>query len=152
MKRFKYRLDTVLDYKIQVLDNLKSEHAVIMQSVNKKEEQITGLTRELIGYEAGFDELKETGATIENFRLFDLCIGRMEEMIDTEKEHLKVPQKQEDAKKKEVIEAKVDTSRYEKLKDKKYIEYQKAVAKAEEAFIEEFVSNTAMQIKRQQSG
>ena len=40
MKRFKYRLDTVLDYKIQVLDNLKSEHAVIMQSVNKKEEQI----------------------------------------------------------------------------------------------------------------
>ena len=82
MKRFKYRLDTVLDYKIQVLDNLKSEHAVIMQSVNKKEEQITGLTRELIGYEAGFDELKETGATIENFRLFDLCIGRMEEMID----------------------------------------------------------------------
>lgn len=152
MKRFKYRLDTVLDYKIQVLDNLKSEHAVIMQSVNKKEEQITGLTRELIGYEAGFDELKETGATIENFWLFDLCIGRMEEMIDTEKEHLKVLQKQEDAKKKEVIEAKVDTSRYEKLKDKKYIEYQKAVAKAEEAFIEEFVSNTAMQIKRQQSG
>ena len=152
MKRFKYRLDTVLDYKIQVLDNLKSEHAVIMQSVNKKEEQITGLTRELIGYEAGFDELKETGATIENFRLFDLCIGRMEEMIDTEKEHLKVLQKQEDAKKKEVIEAKVDTSRYEKLKDKKYIEYQKAVAKAEEAFIEEFVSHTALQIKRHQSG
>ena len=152
MKRFKYRLDTVLDYKIQVLDNLKSVHAVIMQSVNKTEEEITGLTRELIGYEAGFDELKETGATIENFRLFDLCIGRMEEMIDTEKEHLKVLQKQEDAKKKEVIEAKVDTSRYEKLKDKKYIEYQKAVAKAEEAFIEEFVSNTAMQIKRQQSG
>ena len=142
----------MLDYKIQVLDNLKSEHAVIMQSVNKKEEQITGLTRELIGYEAGFDELKETGATIENFRLFDLCIGRMEVKIDTEKEHLKVLQKQEDAKKKEVIEAKVDTSRYEKLKDKKYIEYQKAVAKAEEAFIEEFVSNTAMQIKRQQSG
>lgn len=152
MKKFKYRLDTVLDYKTQVLDNLKSEHAVIMQSVNKKEEQITGLTKELIGYEAGFDELKETGATIENFRLFDLCIGRMEQIIDTEKEHLKVLQKQEDAKKKEVIEAKVDTSRYEKLKDKKYIEYQKAVAKAEEAFIEEFISNTAMQIKRQQSG
>lgn len=151
MKKFKYRLDTVLDYKTQVLDNLKSEHAVIMQSVNKKEEQITGLTEELIGYEAGFDELKETGATIENFRLFDLCIGRMEQVIDTEKEHLKVLQKQEDAKKKEVIEAKVDTSRYEKLKDKKYIEYQKAVAKAEEAFIEEFISNTAMQMKRQQS-
>lgn len=152
MKKFKYRLDTVLDYKTQVLDNLKSEHAVIMQSVNKKEQQITGLKQELIGYQDDFDKIKETGAPIENFRLFDLCIGRMEQIIDTEKERLKVLKKQEDAKKKEVIEAKVDTSRYEKLKDKKYIEYQKAAAKADEAFIEEFVSNTSMQARRQQTG
>ncbi len=151
MKKFKYRLDTVLDYKTQVLDNLKTEHAVIMQSVNKKQEQITGLRQELAGYHVGFDQIKEEGASIESFRLFDLCIGRMEQIIDTEKEHLKVLQKQEDAKKKEVIEAKVDTSRYEKLKDKKYIEYQKAVAKAEEAFIEEFVSNTTMQNRREQN-
>ena len=151
MKKFKYRLDTVLDYKTQVLDNLKTEHAVIMQSVNKKQEQITGLRQELTGYHVGFDQIKEEGASIESFRLFDLCIGRMEQIIDTEKEHLKVLQKQEDAKKKEVIEAKVDTSRYEKLKDKKYIEYQKAVAKAEEAFIEEFVSNTTMQNRREQN-
>lgn len=151
MKKFKYRLDTVLDYKTQVLDNLKSEHAVIIQKVNKKEEQITGLKQELAGYEDSFDQIKETGATIESFQLYDLCIGRMSQIIDTEKEHLKVLQKEEDAKKKEVIEAKVDTSRYEKLKDKKYIEYQKAVAKAEEAFIEEFVSNTSMQSRRQQS-
>ena len=38
MKQFQYRLETVLDYKTQVLDNLKSEHAVIIQSVNRKQE------------------------------------------------------------------------------------------------------------------
>ena len=81
-----------------------------------------------------------------------MCIERMEAIIDEENERLKALKKQEDAKKQEVISAKVDTSKFEKLKDKKYQEYQKAVAKADEAFIEEFVSNTARQFRHQHRG
>lgn len=152
MKRFEYRLETVLDYKTQVLDNLKTEHAVIMQNVNRKQEQIRGLKRELTGYENGFDQIKTEGAPIEDYRLFDMCIGQMEKKIDEEKEHLSVLKKQEDEKKQEVIEAKVDTSRYEKLKDRKIREYQRAVAKADERFIEEFVSSAAIRMRHQHRG
>lgn len=152
MKRFQYRLETVLDYKTQVLDNLKTEHAAIMQNVNRKREQIRGLKDELTGYETGFDELKVAGAPIENYLLFDMCIGRMEKIIDEEKERLSVLKKQENEKKQEVIEAKVDTSRYEKLKDRKFREYQRAAAKADETFIEEFVSNTTLRGRRQHRG
>ena len=152
MKRFQYRLETVLDYKTQVLDNLKTEHAAIMQNVNRKREQIRGLKDELTGYETGFDELKVAGAPTENYLLFDMCIGRMEKIIDEEKERLSVLKKQENEKKQEVIEAKVDTSRYEKLKDRKFREYQRAAAKADETFIEEFVSNTALRGRRQHRG
>ena len=152
MKRFEYRLETVLDYKTQVLDNLKTEHAAIMQNVNKKQEQIRSLKQELTGYESEFDEVKVAGATIENYRLFDMCIGRMEQIIDEAKERLQVLRRQEDAKKQEVIEAKVDTSRYEKLKDRKLREYQKAVAKADEIFVEEFVSGTALRTRHQHRG
>ena len=144
MKQFSYRLETVLAYKTQVLDNLKTEHAVIVQKVNRKQEEIKGLNKKLVSYESGFNEVKEKGAAIEAYRLFDMCIGRMEEIIDTEKERLLVLQKQEDAKKEEVISAKVDTSRYEKLREKKAFEYQKAVARADELFVEEFVSGTAL--------
>ena len=151
MKQFNYRLETVLAYKTQVLDNLKSEHAVIIQKVNRKQEEIQGLNRELVSYESGFDEVKEKGAAIEDYRLFDMCIGRMEEIIDTEKERLKKLRQEEDAKKQEVVEAKVDTSKFEKLKKKKFQEYQKAVMKADELFIEEFVSNTTLREKRQYS-
>ena len=151
MKQFNYRLETVLAYKTQVLDNLKSEHAVIIQKVNRKQEEIQGLNRELVSYESGFDEVKEKGAAIEDYRLFDMCIGRMEEIIDTEKERLKQLRQEEDAKKQEVVEAKVDTSKFEKLKEKKFQEYQKAVMKADELFIEEFVSNTTLREKRQYS-
>lgn len=151
MKQFSYRLETVLAYKTQVLDNLKSEHAVIIQKVNRKQEEIQGLNRELVSYESDFDEVKEKGAAIEDYRLFDMCIGRMEEIIDTEKERLKKLRQEEDAKKQEVVEAKVDTSKFEKLKEKKFQEYQKAVMKADELFIEEFVSNTTLREKRQYS-
>ena len=152
MKQFQYRLETVLDYKTQVLDNLKSEHAVIIQSVNRKQEEIQGLHQELNGIESEFDRTKEAGATIQNYRLFDMCSGRMEEIIDEEKERLKVLRKQEEAKKQEVITAKVDTSKFEKLKDRKFKEYQKEAAKADETFIEEFVSNTSLRIRHQHRG
>ena len=152
MKQFQYRLETVLDYKTQVLDNLKSEHAVIIQSVNRKQEEIQGLHQELNGIESEFDRTKEAGATIQNYRLFDMCIGRMEEISDEEKERLKVLRKQEEAKKQEVITAKVDTSKFEKLKDRKFKEYQKEAAKADETFIEEFVSNTSLRIRHQHRG
>lgn len=152
MKQFQYRLETVLAYKTQVLDNLKVEHAALLQNVNRKQEEIRILNQDLAGMEDDFDRTKEQGATIEHYRLFDMRIGRMEEIIDEENERLKVLKKQEDDKKQEVISAKVDTSKFEKLKDKKYEEYQKAVAKADEAFIEEFVSNTARQFRHQNRG
>ena len=66
MKQFQYRLETVLDYKTQVLDNLKTEHAVIIQSVNRKQEEIRGLHRELSGMESEVDRTKEAGETIKN--------------------------------------------------------------------------------------
>ena len=152
MKQFQYRLETVLDYKTQVLDNLKSEHAVIIQSVNRKQEEIQGLHQELNGIESEFDRTKEAGATIQNYRLFDMCIGRMEEIIDEEKERLKALRRQEEEKKQQVITAKVDTSKFEKLREKKLREYQKAAAKADETFIEEFVSAGALRIRHQHRG
>lgn len=152
MKQFKYRLETVLDYKNQVLDDLKSEHAVMLQRVNQKQEEIRGLHRELTGIENEFDRTKEAGAPIENYRLFDMCIVRMGEIIVEEKERLKVLKKKEEEKKQEVITARVDTSKFEKLKEKKYREYQKEAAKADEMFIEEFVSNASLRIRHQHRG
>ena len=134
------------------LDNLKTEHAVIIQNVNRKQEEIRGLHQELAGFESEFDRAKAEGSAIENYRLLDMCIGRMEQIIDEEKERLKILRRQEEEKKQQVITAKVDTSKFEKLKEKKIREYQKEAAKADETFIEEFVSNTALRIRHQHRG
>ena len=63
--------------------------------------------------------------------------------IRKKQEQLKLLQQQEEKKKVQVIAAKIDTSRYEKLKDRRQSEYEKAAKKAQELFIEEFASRTA---------
>ena len=125
---------------------------MILQKVNRKQEEIQGLNRRLAGYEDDFNKAKEQGVSIGDCRLYNMCIGRMEEIIHEEKGKLKVLKKQEDEKKQEVITAKVDTSKFEKLKEKKQKEYQKAVMKADETFVEEFVSNTSIKARHQNRG
>ncbi len=139
MKRFRYNLDTVLDYKTQVLDNLKKEHAVMLKHVNDKREEIRQLKGELKEYEGSFDETKSAGAPIETYLLYDMCIERMEDRIAREKDRLTVLKTREEKKKNEVISAKVDTSKFEMLKDKRLREYRIAEQKEEEAFVEEFI-------------
>lgn len=141
MKRFKYSLDTVLDYKTQVLDSLKTEHAAILGNVNRKKGEIEELKVVMNGFQEDFDQAKNTVVSIEHYRLFDMCIERMEQKIETEQENLSVLKKQEEAKKEEVVVAKVDTSKFEKLKARRLGEYRKAEMKAEEAFTEEFVTH-----------
>ena len=140
MKKFQYRLESVLNYKNQVLDDLKIQQAEITGRVNRKKEEIRALNRELAAYGSGFDQVKEEGADISRFRLFDMCMVRTKDRIEEEEERLKALKQKEAEKKREVVAAKVDTSRYEKLREKRLGEYNKAVMKAEEAEIEEFVS------------
>lgn len=150
MKRFKYSLDTVLEYKTQVLDNLRAEHAVITRSVNQKKEELNHLHGELSSYQTGFDETKASGgATIENFWLYSMCIDRMEQIIEEEKQKLAVLEEKQEKKKNEVVGAKVDTSKFEKLKEKRFREYQRAEQKEEENFVEETAVRMLMTNRKQ---
>ncbi len=148
MKRFQYRLETVLNYKTQVLDELKTQHAAALKKVNVKKEEIAGLNRKMDQFCAGLDEKKRNGSSVKEMQLFDICIGRMEDIIQCEKEKLVVLREQEQKKKEEVIRANVDTARYEKLKDRRLKEYHQAEQKELEQFIEEFVSHTSQTGRR----
>ena len=150
MKRFQYRLEHVLNYKNQALDDLKSQQAEISGRVKKKKDEIQGLNADLFQYGNDLDAAKIRGADIGEIRLYDLCIGRMEQRIEEEEQRLDELKKKEAEKKKEVVAAKIDASRYEKLKEKKLREYQKIAAKAEELQIEEFVSRNI--IRRVRTG
>lgn len=141
MKKFKYSLETVYQFKLQVLDKVKEEYAIKQQEVLNQQSLINRLKEELFHYEEEFERVKQEGASIETIMMYVNGIERMEKRIGKEKDELIRRTVIAEEKKREVIKANVDTNAFEKLKEKKLEEYRVQGQKAEEQFIEEFVSH-----------
>lgn len=141
MKKFKYSLETVYQFKLQVLDKVKEEYAIKQQEVLNQQSLINRLQEELFHYEEEFERVKQEGASIETIMMYVNGIERMEKRIRKEKDELIRRTVIAEEKKREVIKANVDTNAFEKLKEKKLEEYRIQGQKAEEQFIEEFVSH-----------
>jgi flagellar export protein fliJ len=141
LKKFKYSLETVYQFKLQVLDKVKEEYAIKQQEVLNQQSLINRLQEELFHYEEEFERVKQEGASIETIMMYVNGIERMEKRIGKEKDELIRRTVIAEEKKREVIKANVDTNAFEKLKEKKLEEYRVQGQKAEEQFIEEFVSH-----------
>ena len=141
MKKFKFSLDSVLSYKQQVLDALKGEHAAILAQVRAQEEVLERAWQEYRDCNGEYSRRKAAGMTIADAMVYQNGLRVLERNIQRETEKLEELRKKEEAKRQEVVDAKIDTSSIEKLKEKKLELYNKEVAKSEEVLIDEFVSS-----------
>ena len=138
MKKFFFSLDTVLGYKEQVLDGLKAEHARILAKVRECEAAIERMEEEHHRCVLEFRECRMNGMKVSDIHTYDLeALGVR---IRKKYEELAKLKEKEEAKRNEVVEAKKETSSIDKLKEKKFKEYESEVQKEEERFIEEFVA------------
>ena len=133
MKKFKFSLETVLDYKQQVLDSLRTEHGAILAQLRAQEDAVRRLEEQYQELNADFCRRKMEGMTICEALGFEQYLRMEEHRIEKETQRLHEIQKQEEAKRSEVVDAKLE---------KKLDGYHKAIQKAEELQIEEFVSTT----------
>ena len=139
MKKFKFSLDSVLSYKEQVLESLQGEHAVIMAEVREQEAVLEAAWQEYRDCDAEYSQRKAEGIAITDAMVYQNGLRVLERNIQRETDKLKELRRKEEAKRQEVVDAKIDTSSIEKLKEKKLDAYRKSVQKAEEAAIDEFV-------------
>ena len=142
MKKFSFSLDKVLDYKQQLLEAVQAEHAAALSAVHRQEERIEELWQSYRAYNKEFCESKEAGLMITEALMYEGGLRAMERQIQQETLRLEELRKIEEQKRSAMIEARKETASLEKLKEKKLDMYEKAVQKSEEAFIEEFVSNS----------
>ena len=140
MKKFRFSLETVLDYKQQALDALRAEHGAILAQVREQERLIEELEAEYQQMDGEFAQRKLEGIAILDAMKYEQYLRAMERQIQLALEDLAQLQKKEEAKRAEVVTAKQDTSSIEKLREKKLDHYKKAMQKNEEAMIDELVS------------
>ena len=142
MKKFRFSLESVLDYKQQALDSLKREHGAIVTQVKAQEDYLAGLESDYREMDAEFCQRKLEGIAVLDAMRYEQYLRAMERQIQQAILRLEDLRRLEEAKRAEVVSAKQDTSAIEKLKDKKLDSYNKAMQKSEEATIDEFVSTT----------
>lgn len=140
MKKFKFALDTVLSYKQQVLDSLEAEHAAAMAKVHAQEEVLDAVWQEYRACNADYRQRKAEGMTINDAMIFESSLRSAELHIQRETDKLEKLQAEAEKKRQEMVDAKIDTSSLEKLKDKKLEQYRKDEQKNEELLVDEFVS------------
>ena len=132
MKKFHFSLETVLDYKQQILASLQAEHGAILAQVREQERLIEELEAEYQQMDGEFAQRKLEGIAILDAMKYEQYLRAMERQIQLALEDLAQLQKKEEAKR--------DTSSIEKLREKKLDHYKKAMQKNEEAMIDELVS------------
>lgn len=139
MKKFQYSLETVMDYKTQLLDRVQREFSEVMARLRRQRQYLELLYERRRELETEFGKLKQRGGAIQRFQLFQEVLDRRSEEILLEEGRLRKLQVETDRKQTELVEAKVDVSKFEKLKEHKLSDYQRDIRKADERFIEEFI-------------
>lgn len=142
MKKFRFSLETVLDYKNQALDALRAEHGAILAQVRAQEKVIEDLEAEHREVDADFTRRKLEGINVLDAMSCEQYLRSLERKLQEEYRRLERLQKREEEKRSQVVEARKETATIEKLKEHKLEDYNKAVMKSDEQFIEEFVSST----------
>ena len=140
MKKFRFSLETVLDYKQEVLSALQTEHAAILARVHAQEDLLEELENYYRELDVEFTERKLEGITILDAMKYEQYLRAAERAIEEVEAVLEDLRRQEEAKRAQVVEAKKETASIEKLREKKLSGYNKALQKSEEAMIDEFVS------------
>lgn len=140
MKKFRFSLETVLDYKQQALDSLRAEHAAILAQVRTQEEVIAGLEEEHRQADTDFTQRKLEGINIVDAMSYETYLRSLEQKLREENRKLERLRHMEEQKRTQVVEARKETATIEKLREHKLDSYRRAEQKAEEQRIEEFVS------------
>ena len=142
MKKFRFSLETVLDYKNQALDALRAEHGAILAQVRTQEKGIEDLEAEHREADEEFTQRKLEGINILDALNYETYLRSLERKLQEEHRKLERLRKREEEKRAQVVEARKETATLEKLKEHKLEDYRKAEQKDEEQRIEEFVSTT----------
>ena len=141
MKRFRFQLEPVLDFKTQALDALLIELDVLQGRVMAQEYQRDEAYQKVAEYNTEYTRRKAEGMTVLEAMECESCQQVLQRRARQEDEKLLRLRKLEDAKRNEVVEARKETHSLEKLKEMRRTEYDKAVVKEEEKTLDDLTAS-----------
>lgn len=140
MKKFRFQLDTVLDYRRQVLDERQSQYARALEQVRQQERRKEDAEERYRQLNRRFREAAAVGVSAPEALSYESGLRILEREIARETQLLEQYRKTAEEKRSQVVEAHVDTAILDRLREKKLEAYHQEVQKSDERFIDELVS------------
>lgn len=140
MKKFQFGLDRVLDYRQRVLEERQNEYAAAVRRVQEQQARLDEVRERYQSLNDRFRAEAAAGITIADAMSYENGLRGLEREIAQETQTLHRLEQEAKEKRQRMLQAYMDTTVLERLKEKRLDEYQKEVQKREEQFIEELVS------------
>ena len=141
MKKFKFTLGRMLDYKDQLLDEEKNKLALLRKKKQEIDDHSESLLRELDKISVTMRQEQERGITAFQLLSYESQRTNIRRQIEQLKKEQALAKLEVKRQVQVVVQATQEVSKLDKLQDKQLEEYRKMVMKAEELEIEEFVSS-----------
>ena len=140
MKRFRFQLEPVLNFKQQALDALMAELSEAQMVAAAQEAVRDQAFRRLADYDAEFAGKKAEGITVVEALEYESGQMVLEQRAQREQKLLEQRQRELEAKRQQVVEARQETHAIEKLKEIRRGEYDAAAAKADEKALDDLTA------------
>ncbi len=140
MKRFRFQLEPVLDFKQRGLDSLMVELSAIQAQVAAQENRRSAAYQRLEAFDAEYAQKRLQGLTVLEAVECQSCQQVLARRAKREDEELLRLRQAAEQKRAEVVEARMETHSLERLREFRQTEYNAAVAKAEEKALDDLTA------------
>lgn len=140
MNKFRFGLDSVLDYRRQVLDSCQGEYAQAIDRVRQQEARKAEAENRYRQINREFRDAAAVGITAADALTYEGGLRALEREIAQETKLLEDCRRAAEEKRERMMQAHIDKAALERLREKKWQDYNKEVQKSDELFMDELIS------------
>lgn len=139
MKKFRFSLEKVLEYKQEIVDVRRSEYAAALTKVRQQQEVIRNCEVHHEQLNSEYRVREKEGMSIVDARMFELSLQAVQRELAKEKKTLAALQQAAEQKRDELVASRQEARAIDKLKEKKLAQYQAETQKSEEKVLDDLV-------------
>lgn len=140
MPYFKFKLQSVLDLKVQMEDNFKNELSTAMRKLKSEKEVLDTLIDKKESYVYKFNDVATQGMLVDRLKGYTSFISFLDEEETRQKYRVNVAENNADKCREKLITAAKEKEMLQKLKEKELEQYMKEQLKKEAKLNDEIIS------------
>jgi flagellar FliJ protein len=140
MNTFRFRLQQLLDFRIERQEKAQRDLAAALRDLEREEERLAVMYRELASSYAEWNQQRKHCADINDVLIYNRYLGRLERTIKTQLARIRQQEQLVVRVRALLLQATKDKKILERLKEKRHQEFVETVNRLEQDFLDEIAA------------